>query len=363
MSKVEYKNLIAFHPGYYLKDIIGDMDMTQDEFAKRLGTSAKNLSELLSGKITLSTSMATKLSNMLGTNIDFWLNLQQTYEKKIAEIEEQKKIDEEIKICKMIDYSYFVNSSILPPTRDWIEKIKNLRVFLKISRLTVLQHEKDFLVNYRSGVNNKTLKNLINARVWVQTAINLGENVKTNNYNKEKLINSLPEIRAMTNQAPKIFFPRLRQLFSECGVSFVLIPNLKSCGINGAVKWLNHEKVILAMNDRRLYADTFWFSLFHEIKHILQHKTKELIVSLEEKQLETFDERLEQEADEFARNKLIPPEEYTSFIKEGDYSLRAIEIFSQQIGIHPGIVVGRLQKDSKIDYSQFNHLKQQYIIS
>ena len=148
MSKVEYKNLIAFHPGYYLKDIIGDMDMTQDEFAKRLGTSAKNLSELLSGKITLSTSMATKLSNMLGTNIDFWLNLQQTYEKKIAEIEEQKKIDEEIKICKMIDYSYFVNSSILPPTRYWIEKIKNLRVFLKISRLTVLQHEKDSINSY-----------------------------------------------------------------------------------------------------------------------------------------------------------------------------------------------------------------------
>ena len=47
MLKEEYKNIIAFHPGYYLTDIIEELEMTQDEFAKRLGTTGKTVSLLL----------------------------------------------------------------------------------------------------------------------------------------------------------------------------------------------------------------------------------------------------------------------------------------------------------------------------
>ena len=36
MSKMEYKDIIAFHPGFYINEIIEDMDITQEEFAKRL---------------------------------------------------------------------------------------------------------------------------------------------------------------------------------------------------------------------------------------------------------------------------------------------------------------------------------------
>ena len=91
MIKVEYNDIMAFHPGYYIKEIIEEMELTQEEFAVRLGTSPKNLSELLAGKIKLSTDLASKLSIMLGTSIDGWLNLEKTFESKIAEIEKRKK--------------------------------------------------------------------------------------------------------------------------------------------------------------------------------------------------------------------------------------------------------------------------------
>ena len=51
MSKTEYQDIIAFHPGYYLKEIVEDMEITQDEFAKRLNTTPKTISKLLSGQI------------------------------------------------------------------------------------------------------------------------------------------------------------------------------------------------------------------------------------------------------------------------------------------------------------------------
>ena len=39
---VEYKDLVAFHPGQYVEDLIEDYNVTQKEFAERLGVSAKD---------------------------------------------------------------------------------------------------------------------------------------------------------------------------------------------------------------------------------------------------------------------------------------------------------------------------------
>lgn len=360
MSKQEYKNIIAFHPGYYIKDIIDDMEITQAEFAKRLGTSSKNLSELLSGQIKLSVDLAQKLSMMLGTSVELWINLEKTYETKLLEIQNAKKKDEESNILKCMDYNYF-KAFGLPDTREIEEKISSLCSFFCIASLTILK-QPDFLVNYRTGIKQITDKNIINSRAWLQTALNIGKNIETSNFDKEKLISYIPDIRNMTVLEPNVFLPKLKSIFSDCGVSFVLLPHLKNCGVNGAVKWLNNDKVVLALNDRRNYADTFWFSLFHEIKHILQHKTKELIVSLDKKELKTFDSKLEQDADNFARDTLISPKEYETFISQYSFSEADIITFSRHINIHPGIVIGRLQSDKIIDYTRFNHLKQKYKI-
>ena len=61
---IEYNNTVAFHPGYYLKEIVDDSGLTQEDFAKRLGTTPKNLSILLKGDQSLSIDIASKLSRM-----------------------------------------------------------------------------------------------------------------------------------------------------------------------------------------------------------------------------------------------------------------------------------------------------------
>ena len=76
---VEYKDKIAFHPGYYIKEIIDESKLTQEDFAKRLDTTPKNLSLLVRGEQNLSIDMAVKLSRMLGTSTEYWLNLQKKY--------------------------------------------------------------------------------------------------------------------------------------------------------------------------------------------------------------------------------------------------------------------------------------------
>ena len=362
MSNImNYRDIMAFHPGYYVAEIIEDMGVTQAEFAVRMGTTSKTLSQLVNGQANISNDLAQKLSTMLGTSIEFWLNLQTAFDEKVIEINKAKATDEQAEIVTVIDYSYFVKLANLPTARTVREKIDNLCSYFRIADLRILR-QNDFLVNFRTGIATVEDKNVINSRAWLQTALNVAAGIETEPFHADKLKAYIPEIRAMTLQNPEVFLPRLREIFSDCGVAFVLLPYLKNSGINGAVKWINQDRVVLAMNDRRLNADTFWFSLFHEIKHVLQQKTKTVFVSSSKQEMKAMDEKLEEEADIFAQNTLIPIRDYRQFAPSKYTSDAEIIAFAKKIGIHPGVVAGRLQYDHIIAPNRCSALKQQYKI-
>lgn len=357
---IEYSDIMAFHPGYYVAEIVDDMGITQEEFAIRLGTTPKTLSKLINGQVNLSNDIAKKLSSMLGSSVNFWLNLQKAYEEKIIEIEQKKDLDEQVEIARMIDYSYFIKVANLPATRSIYEKVANLCRYFVISNLKILLQQPDFLVNYRTSIKTTNDKNIVNARAWLQTSLNYANDIATQPFNADKLKSYLQEIRSMTLQEPYDFLPKLRTIFAECGIAFVFLPHLKNSGINGAVKWISKQRVVLAMNDRRNYADTFWFSLFHEIKHVLQQKINTVFLSSTFEEKQDIDERLEIEADEFARNYLIPANNYKQFAPNQYTSDEEIIEFAKSIEINPGIVAGRLQYEGIIPQYRCASLKKRY---
>ena len=87
---IEFNDTIAFHPGYYIKEIVVESGHTQADFAKRLGTTPQNLSLIIRGKQSLSIDIAMKLSRMFGTSVNYWLNLQNTYDALIAKFKSEK---------------------------------------------------------------------------------------------------------------------------------------------------------------------------------------------------------------------------------------------------------------------------------
>lgn len=367
MNKIEYQELIAFHPGYYVKDYIDELGITQEELSKRLQTTPKYVSDLVNGRINLTDEMVLKLSIVFGTSTKLWLNLNRSYIEKKLEVERREKLAQECELVKKMDYKFWVTLGAVKATRIAAEKVQELQKYFKVSSLAVLG-QRDFLVQYRTSVTEVKDINVINANAWVQTAINEGTQMNVELFNKKKLTESIPEIRNMTVQKPEVFYPRLKELLASCGVALVLLPNLKNCGVNGAVKWLGKDKVVLALNDRRKYADTFWFALFHELGHVLQQRIKVLLVSEKNKAgLETDEliQRLENDADAFSQNVLIPEAEYDDFVsmnQEG-FTEETIRAFAKKINIQPGIVVGRLQKDEYLGYQTvLNSMKIKYVI-
>ena len=353
MNKTEFKNISAFHPGYYISDLINDLEMSQEEFALRLGVTPKNLSDLVNGKASISKNIAKKLSLMLGTSADVWLELQKKYDQKIIEIETLQAQAEEEHDLALIDYSYFVKLGLVKASKNKSEQVSELFRYFAISSFKIFK-KPDFIVQFRrtQSIDEKVI---LNSNAWVQTVINLGKKIETKAYSEKKLKEYLPQIRSMTMKEPPEFLDQLPQILSECGIAFVLIPSLKNSGVYGATKWINKNKVVLGITNRGKNADTFWFSLLHELGHVLQKKMTKTFVDFDaEDSIEDF----EKEADQFAKEVLIPSKDYELFLAESFFSEKNVIKFATSIEVHPGIVVGRLQKEGNIPYSHLNNLKQ-----
>ena len=129
MNNKEYENVIAFHPGFYIEEIIEELEMTQEEFAKRLDVSAKTISKLINAQIPLSDILASKISIMLGIRAETLINLQKTYDLKVLEIEKVQKLNAQKEVAKEIDYNYFVQNKILSAAKNIRKNRKSLRLF------------------------------------------------------------------------------------------------------------------------------------------------------------------------------------------------------------------------------------------
>ena len=86
---VEYKDLIAFHPGQYIGELIEDYQMTQKEFAEELGVSPKTINKLVNGEESISNDIAQKLEKLTNISMKTWINLQASYDRKVSEVTQE----------------------------------------------------------------------------------------------------------------------------------------------------------------------------------------------------------------------------------------------------------------------------------
>ena len=112
------------------------------------------------------------------------------------------------------------------------------------------------------------------------------------------------------------------------------------------------------MSIRGRWADIFWFSLFHEIGHIVLHDRRHTF--LENTADDPQWKKQEHEADAFARDTLIPPTQYARFMARRELTTATIRSFAEDLGVPPGIVVGRLQHDKILEPHQQNGLRVRY---
>lgn len=335
------REITKFHPGVYLKDALDALEMTAKEFSIRTGISERMISGIITGNCDVSFEIAFKLSEYFGNSVNFWTNLQNQYNASKKEQEMLKSLSEDWKLVKNVK-DYLSAFQIIDSSDDNNTIVLKVRKFVGVNQLTLLDN-KDLLVCFKEQHTMKGLNSYFYQNLWIAIALNEARKRESGTYNREELISKLPTIRKMTTMKKDIFYPELQQMFKDCGVSFVLLPYLSKSNIYGATKWLNKDNVMLSVSNRGGKADLFWFTVCHEIAHVLMEHKREALLSID-----GVDDK---EADAKAEDILIPREEWNKFIINNNFSSSSIKCFANKIGIHPCIVLGRLHNENKLPYS------------
>ena len=345
------RSFIATPPGVTIKEQLDERGMSQKEFSSRMEMSEKHISKLINGSVQLTHETAYKLEMVLGVPAEFWNRLEAIYREKVIRAEAENAMDADIIIARKLPYVEMSKLGWIASTKDIHERVMNLRKFFEVVSLSLLGNEKiTCLACRRLAITEKGDLALM---AWAQEVKIVARDMHTSPINVQRLIDSVPEIRKMTLLQPDQFSSDLKEILAKCGIALVYLPHLKGSFLQGA-SFLDGNKVVIGLTVRGKDADKFWFSLFHELAHvILGHVGKTGGTSdLEEK-----------DADRWASETLIPSGPFKILVAEKDFSERRITKFAEDCDIAPGIVIGRLQSEKIISYNRLNHLNQKYQIS
>jgi HTH-type transcriptional regulator/antitoxin HigA len=168
-------------------------------------------------------------------------------------------------------------------------------------------------------------------------------------------------IRGLTCEAPEVFERQLREQLHAAGVLLVLVPAIPRTRVSGVARWLGPSRPLIQLSLYGKTNDKFWFTFFHEAAHVLLHaKSAEdkKSVFLDDSNASHSQDPKEQEANQWAGDWLIPRQHAQAL--PNLRSKESVIDFARHIGVHPGIVVGRLQHDGHIEPSWMNQLKQSF---
>lgn len=190
---------------------------------------------------------------------------------------------------------------------------------------------------------------------WLRHGERCADEIRTASFNKAKFKAVLECLRMLTNEAdPDVFVPALVEACVVAGVAVVFAPAPSGCPVSGATKWIASDRALLMLSLRHKSNDHLWFSFFHEAGHLLLHGKKMLFIETKE-----LDGVQEEEANRFAASVLIPKRYETQLMLLD--TAPAIRTFAEEVGVAPGIVLGRMQKDGLIPWkTKFNSLKERY---
>ncbi len=339
-------------PGDTIKDLIEERDWCQVELAKRLGYSTKHLNQLIKGKASVTEDTALRLERVLGSTAKFWLNREANYRERWARLEAQRCYESWIGWLDWLPLPWLKKVGIIPNRRiteamkpELVETL--LRFFSVASPAEWESRYKNLQGSFRYAC--KVDSDIGAVTAWLRIGEIQAEKMTVPAYSKKKFREALLNARELTALPPNELAPELHRSFSESGVKLIFVPSVPKADLSGIARWLNPHSPLIQLSLHGKSNDRFWFSLFHESAHILLHSENKLNIFLDSFGVNSSDSKMEKEADLEAANMLIPQSRLGDLLNL--QSAQEIKHFAHEINIHPGIVVGRLQHEKRLEYA------------
>ena len=343
----------AIAPGVTLRETMEALDMSQKELATRTGLSVQSLNRIFKGEQAISYETANLLELVVGVPAAMWNNLEAQYREQLAKIHERERLEEDLAWLKDIPVAELVKRSIVPKVTDKVERLRSVLSFYGVSSVKAWHEIWDTpAVAARRTMCFESCPGPASA--WIRMGEIEAHSMECADYSKKKFKKAVHEIRKLTVQDAENFGKKMQALCAEAGVALVFVPEMKKVPWFGATRWLSPTKAMIILNLRGKTEDLFWFAFFHEAGHVLNDGKKHLFINTGKLKQ---DDPKEVQANEYAADLLIP-EGYNDSIIAAKSKKQIIAI-AVELGLSPGIVVGRYQFLTR-KWHFFNDLKRKF---
>lgn len=337
-------NVAIDPPGIFIKLELEARGWSQRDLAFILGQTEQQLNPLLSGKRAITPDMARLLGDAFDVTPQFFLNLQSQYD-----LQNAKEPDPAVKTRAELQAVFPVRDMI---RRGWIQDGEASLLQLQMNRFfEVANDEGPSKVAFAAKMTHYD-ETPPHQLAWVFRVRQLAKSLSVNSFSVDRLRDTLPRLRSLMIDPEAVH--SVPGLLAACGVRFVVVEVLPNAKIDGVCTWLDDTSPVIGISTLYDRLDNFWFVLRHEIEHVLQGHGKSSIGMIDhlsgdcspDTKIEADEERV---ANAAAADFCVPTQKMESFYirKHPYFSERDVIGFASLMGVHPGIVVGQLQKRMK----------------
>lgn len=338
----------VFHPGEILLDEINARQLTQSEFSEIIDRPPRTINEIIKGKRSITPETAGVIAAALGSSPDMWLALQAEFDLSILN---KKLKNEPAEIMERSElYSLFPIADLV--RRAYIKRKANVdelkKQILDLIGLESIDEFKSFAGAHFRASEGDIIHGYL--KTWVLLAKKIAIKQSVGVYRQEKLIEFAKTIRNFSNHSSGI--SSLVEELKKLGVRLVFLPHFSKTRVDGAACWLDKKSPMIVMSLRYQRIDNFFFTLLHEIGHIILHGlSNPETCFIDDIHSPSKDER-EKEANRFAVSNLGLAGVADS-LKFKEITPQILSKKSEELGIHPSILIGHLQYANLLNYSAY----------
>lgn len=147
----------------------------------------------------------------------------------------------------------------------------------------------------------------------------------------------------------------LPRLLADSGVILVYVYALPGMSADGAVFHLSTGHPVIAMSLRFARLDYFWFTLLHELAHLVLHNDQLVAPLFFDVEVAEENDRIEKAANRLAKDSIVDRESWRSCTPKYDPSDRAVRAYAAEQRVHPSLIAGLLRKEFN-NYTRYSSL-------
>lgn len=354
-TKYRYEPEHVLPPGATLQEVLDARGMSQIDLARRTGLSPKHVNQIVKGNAAVTAETTILLERATGVPADVWANLESAFQVDRSRAKDAERLSADLDWLASFPVQELRKRGMVNETASPVDTLRDLCRFFGVADKASWEALWQRPTAYRRSKVFTSDPGAVAA--WLRIGEIRAADIDCDPFDKQVLSARLNDLRGLTRETdPSLWAPKLRTIGQQVGVAIVLEPEIAGARVVGAARWLTQKKALVQLSLRHRWSDIFWFTLFHELGHLILHSKKDVFINDPGPH-----SGAEAEADAFASQLLIPRESETRL--SGLQTEADVQKFAASLGVGADIVVGRLQFDKRWPYSKGNDLKQRFVFS